>query len=367
MKLLHFADLHLDAPFAWAPPSAASKRRQALREAMARIVERARERSVDAVTCAGDLFEQERVTPDTVVSLVRAFAELAPIPVYLAPGNHDYCGFDSIYRRAGWSPNVHVFKTARLEPVTITDGITLWGAGHEVPANTADLLTGFRVNRGGVNLALFHGSERGQFVALGGEGKKPHAPFDAIEIARSGLTHALLGHYHRPAKADFYTYPGNPEPLTFGEEGLRGAVEVTLHEDGHLEREWIRVAGKDGLADVTVDLSECHSSQDCIARVRECLRDQVGAVRLRLVGELPPEAELDTRLLEPAAPHLDALVVRTEVRPAYDLESIKQERTVRGQFVRDVLDDEELDAERRQLVLTAGLRALDGRADLEVC
>jgi hypothetical protein len=51
---------------------------------------------------------------------------------------------------------------------------------------------------------------------------------------------------------------------------------------------------------------------------------------------------------------------------AYDLEVIKQEQTVRGQFVRDVLDSTDLSKEERHRVIVVGLRALEGRSDLEV-
>ncbi len=78
--------------------------------------------------------------------------------------------------------------------------------------------TDFRVDRGGVSVALFHGSERGGF-GLQGAAKVPHAPFTAEQIPRSGLAHALVGHFHRPALGRWHTYPGNPEPLAFGETG----------------------------------------------------------------------------------------------------------------------------------------------------
>jgi len=38
MKVLHFADLHLDTPFRWAAPAVATKRRQALRDTLGRIL-----------------------------------------------------------------------------------------------------------------------------------------------------------------------------------------------------------------------------------------------------------------------------------------------------------------------------------------
>jgi exonuclease SbcD len=54
-----------------------------------------------------------------------------------------------------------------------------------------------------------------------------------------------------------------------------------------------------------------------------------------------------------------------DLRAAYDLDAIAGEATVRGQFVRDVLDSQ-LEPSLRQRVLVTGLRALDGRDDLEV-
>ena len=57
-------------------------------------------------------------------------------------------------------------------------------------------------------------------------------------------------------------------------------------------------------------------------------------------------------------------IVFGDLRPPYDIESIRQEPTVRGQFVRDVLDSDLAEDEKRRVVVT-GLRALDGRTDLE--
>ncbi len=52
---------------------------------------------------------------------------------------------------------------------------------------------------------------------------------------------------------------------------------------------------------------------------------------------------------------------------AYDFDQLETEPTVRGQFVRDVRQAEELDDETKRRVLVTGLRALDGRAkELEV-
>lgn len=65
MRLLLFSDLHLDAPFRWAGPRLARARRRALRDTLVRICRLAVELRADALVCGGDLFEHDRVTPDT--------------------------------------------------------------------------------------------------------------------------------------------------------------------------------------------------------------------------------------------------------------------------------------------------------------
>ena len=82
MRLLHFADLHLDAPFAWARPEIARLRRRNRRETLTRILQLADDERVDAVLCAGDLFEHERFTPDTVAFLRESFGR-SNLPIYL--------------------------------------------------------------------------------------------------------------------------------------------------------------------------------------------------------------------------------------------------------------------------------------------
>ena len=96
---------------------------------------------------AGDLYEHDRFSPDTVRFVETTFAKLDPLPVLVAPGNHDWLAPAGLYRQARFGPNVHLFTTDRLEPVTLVDGCTLWGAAHLRPRGTDGFLDRFRVDR----------------------------------------------------------------------------------------------------------------------------------------------------------------------------------------------------------------------------
>ncbi len=366
VKIVHLADLHLDSGFAWAGAggAAARRRRQSLRDALESIATLARDVDAGALFCGGDLYEHERVTPDTGRFLQETFAKLAPRPVYLAPGNHDWYGPQSLYALADWSPNVHVFREPRLQPVRLGDGLTLWGAAHCAPAGTGNFFEGFTAQGPGAHVALCHAAERSWLAEQGGA-KQPHAPFDADDIERAGLAHAFLGHYHRPRDAARHTYPGNPDPLAFGEDGERGAVVATIGAGGAVTRQR-HVVTTTTAHDVRLDVSDCFSQQDVRSRLTRLAIGRQGVARLTVEGDLHPDVDIrEEDLRQVLLESFDAVQVRFgALHAGYDIEEIGREQTVRGQFVRDVLEADLPEDETRR-VLATGLRALAGRTDLE--
>ncbi|MFO0749481.1 MAG: DNA repair exonuclease [Myxococcota bacterium] len=371
MRFVHFADLHLDTPFTRLPPLAARTRRQALRQTLEAIIEVARRERADAITCGGDLFEADRVSPDTLAWL-RDRLGAAGCPVYVAPGNHDWVGPRTAWLTHDWPANVHVFLEARLAPLELAPGLVLWGAGHDRPRGTADLLQSLirrPADSGALNLALFHGSERASFP-IQGRDKEAHAPFDAADLPRTGLAHALLGHFHVPADGPHHTYPGNPDPLQFGETGRRAALVVDVTPAG-LTRRRVPVA-RSQVQEVSVSLDAAAHRDEALTRIRAATTGLSGAVRLELHGEVAAELDLDLACdLTPEALGLldssDRAVVVDTTRLTWGLDRdvLRREASVRGELVRR-LEAADLPDQERQRVLHVGLRALAGRDDLEV-
>lgn len=366
MKIAHLADVHLDSAFKLFAPEVARQRRQAIEAALRTAVEEAADAHVEAILIAGDLYEHDRVAPDTGEFLRALFERVSPTPVYIAPGNHDWFGPSSLYARLDWSPNVHVFTSDRLDPIELADGLTLWGAAHCAPANTDGFLDRFSVDRGGAHVALFHGSEQGAF-AFQEEGKAPHAPFRADQIEAAGIAHVFCGHFHTAIDAQAYTYPGNPEPLSFGERTAPtpGLVLSTIGSDGRVERERRKI-GQTEVRDVQLDVTGCASGNDVRHRATAELGELTGCVRVTVTGEVAAEADVSVADIERSAPAAMAVVARVgALTTAYDIASIREENTVRGEFVTDVLSADLPDALRQKIIVT-GLRALEGRSDLEV-
>ncbi|MDA8330926.1 MAG: metallophosphoesterase family protein [Candidatus Dormibacteraeota bacterium] len=360
MRLIHCADVHLDASFSGLGLAAARRRRWAIRQTFRRVVDMAVEQRADALTIGGDLYEDLRSQGDTTRFLQQEF-ERASCPVLISPGNHDYLHPGSLYSRERWPQNVHIFQGGEFTPYEL-GGWRVFGVAHLKPKGTGDLLHRFKVPKGGPAVALFHGSERGQLPEQG-EGKEDHAPFSEDEIQRSGFRYALLGHFHKPRVGRLLVYPGNPEPLTFGEEGTRGPAVVELDEQGPPRVEIVPV-GTFQLAEIEVDVTGCQHSEAIADRVLGAIQVQEDgdvAYRVRVTGELAAGVRLSRQeLLERLRVNGRSVELVISCRPQLDLEQLRQAPDARGQFVRSLLARPDFDSELVQAALLAGLNALLG-------
>ncbi len=309
MKFVLFSDLHLDAPFKWDGPELDIQMGVARRATLLNILQLVDEVGADALLCAGDLYEHSLSPDETGEFLRKSFAEIAPVPIYVSPGNHDWMGPTSLYQRVDWSPNVHIFGDDVLQTVPLEDGLTLWGAAYRSPANNKGFLDSFHTIGQDVHLALFHGANN---MGVSYSYDKPgdsHARFYAERIPDSGLHHAFIGHFHRHRDAEYFTYPGNPNPLSFAEGNEpkateRGAVVATVNPDGSVERQRRRVAATD-IHDLFVDVTGVDTPEEVDAMVLATLGHLTGVGRVTLSGE--PGFDISTNDFGHLETQLDAV------------------------------------------------------------
>lgn len=364
-RILHIADVHLDMAFAGLDASLANRRRAQLQDAFERTLALARERKVDALCIAGDLYEDGRSGLDRAAYLRRCFLELAPVRVFVSPGNHDPFTPASLYRYMDVPDNVTIFAERRMRAVTLADGLTLWGCGHEYALDREPILKGFACEGEGMHLLLFHGSDSAHMPP----DKECIAPFTDADLQRSGAAHAMVGHFHSQLSRGRYAYPGSPEPHTFAQAGRHTASLVTI-ENHRVGVDFIDV---NKTRYVTLDFDLTGMSDR--AAVSTVLRSEIAAAvdkpgevfcRVRLVGAAAPTLEASSAEfvedLSPAFPGLEIV----EAFASFDLDAIQNEgHTVRAEFVRAMLKRREAasDAERLQLdrALHYGLLAFAGK------
>ena len=366
-KLLHFADVHLDISFAGMgfPVEVARQYRQSLREAFKRLIGIALHENVSVVTVGGDLYEQERFTADTGNFLAEQFERLGKIPAFIAPGNHDPLVPDSLYRQIKWPENVTIFPHPKLEPILLSEEIVLWGLAHPSLSWREKPLKNFRVPDNRIHILLLHGSDMSNVPA----NKVTHAPFFPEEIRRAGFAFALLGHYHQgrltPDENPILAYPGSPEPLAFCESGLHGAVLLEI-ETGTISARHISTSTYQSVYK-KITVSELTNRDAILAKIHEELRENAGPnvlARVVLEGTRHPDVAWDMAVLRENLPENFLYVfLEDHTLPAFPLNELREEKTVRGEFVRRLLNEmESAPDDQKNLLkdaLTFGLLAFE--------
>jgi 3',5'-cyclic AMP phosphodiesterase CpdA len=151
LRILVFADLHLDRSLPWATRQAGEASRAAQQVVFDAICAMAATEA-DVLISAGDLYDYDRHHPETGELLRAGFERLAPLPVLLVPGDTDPPGPLSLYEHVKWSPNVHVLKAADgPAQATPIPGLTVWAAAD------AETLAAATPGEGGFNLGVVHG------------------------------------------------------------------------------------------------------------------------------------------------------------------------------------------------------------------
>ena len=131
VKILHTGDIHLDSPFSRLDARRAEIRRSELRAAFTSMLTYARVNDVDLILIAGDLFDSEFVTRETVGLIVREF-EKCRSQIFIVAGNHDCITPSSIYAKEGIFPsNVHIFKSDEVEKISLEElGFDVYGYSY---------------------------------------------------------------------------------------------------------------------------------------------------------------------------------------------------------------------------------------------
>ena len=353
LRLLHFADLHLDRSFASERlyGVGAQRRREDLRAALQRIVQRARDAQVDLISCAGDLFEHDHVTRETAAFVVQTLGA-AGRPVLIAPGHADPAVPSSPYRYLRWPENVTIAAHEELRPYRY-GSVQLWAAGF-MRADVPDApLRDFVRQEVGTHLLLLHASDMSQVP----EGVTPYKPILPSQVEEAGFRHALLGHYHDARTSDWITYPGSPEPLGWNESGRHCVALVTVDDDG-APQVVLEDINQRRFVEEEIDVTGMTSPdhvRDALIAVRERKQLAGGVIRATLVGERARSLLLDTKALSAECSDGFAyLEFHDRSRVSHDLDGVSQEFTSRGEMVRKLVDHK---GESRQEEQTAG-RAL---------
>lgn len=360
-KIIHAADFHLDSAFGGLPPEKSRERRRESRELADRLANLAAEEEAELILLSGDLFDGNRVYPETLERLRSALAR-AGCPVFIAPGNHDPYTARSPYETISWPENVYIFRRSALTAVALPDlGCVVHGAAFTGPERADQVLEGFSVPEDG----LVH------ILCLHGDAPSPdsrYGPITKEQLARCGADYAALGHVHqfsgiRRQGRTAWAYPGCPEGRGFDELGEKGVLVGTVERE-RAELRFVPLCRR-RYRILEADVTDRTAQEALADALPETAAQDVCRVIFTGASGEPGGVDL-AALLDRFRTRCYALELRDRTCPAQSLWARAGEDSLRGIFLQQLHERYNAagtEAERLRIVRAVrfGLAALDGR------
>ncbi len=362
IRFLHTADLHLGAAISSSASVSAERRNEALLT-LEKLFAICKANEIPLMLLSGDLLENNSVESKFFEGFLRCVKSHSEITVVFAAGNHDPLTTDSPFLNTALPENLIVLGAedecvecgnlpVRIYGKSFSSVYMKGKSNFSIPAKNDEK----------INIMVLHGETGSD---LNGDYNTVTKSF--IEL--SGMDYIALGHIHAftpPEKINttYYAYSGTPEPHGFDETGIKGVIVGEISKND-FRYEFVPTA-KRRYEVIEADLSNAGNSAQAADTVISTIKEQIGAgyennfYKVILTGEIPADAVIDadeicTRLKDT----LYFVKTRDNTRPSIDLELLSKENSLKGKFVKIMLEkiSAAQDKENLQKALYIGLKA----------
>lgn len=373
VKLLHCADLHIENESKGNNQLVQNHYSDLLR-GLRQIVKLANEEEVDILLIAGDLFDTSAVDTATL-NAVKESLSRCKASIFISPGNHDYVSIESSYSDADWPDNTFIFRK-QLESFELPHlNTVVWGAAFQSTHVEESLFAEMKdLDPGNINLCCMHGD------LVSNTAESIYHPITPDQISSLPIDYLALGHIHKRSEVQksastSYAYSGNPVGRGFDELGPRG-VYLGLVGKERVDLDFYPIAERQYLWE-EINISGLFAEREILTTIREKLEKRYGEewkshyYRLVFVGEKTDGQLISwTSIKDQLSDEVAYLEIRDRTIPSIDLESVAEENTLQGAFVRNALRDlkkkqDEKEKENIQRALKYGLEALSGGLKLD--
>lgn len=382
MKIIHCADLHLDSKLTANFSKEKSEERKAeLLKTFLRMLEYARENDISAIIIAGDLFDSRMVSDSAMNVVCEGIINNPQIDFYYLKGNHDnsdefkkyiknILGIKTGGKLSALPQNLKLFDNKwryyRLEEEIVIAGIeSLTGSSYDE----------LKLNEDDINIVVLHGQEtnvslkeKDSYIIQSGLQRNDDEIINLKALKNRFIDYLALGHIHfyKKDKLDArgsYCYSGCLEGRGFDECGERGFVLLNINEESRkVETQFIPFARRK-LYEFEVDISGCFTTSQMATAVLNALQGVSGIqsafVKLILIGELSAECEKNIVLLEELISdrfYYLKIVDSTKYKVNYN--DYRYDESLRGEFVKTVMQAAGLSEEDKAQIIRYGLNAL---------
>lgn len=371
VKILHCADLHIGAAESFLGTRSDSRQAETL-ITFEKIINLAKENSVDVLLIAGDLFNSNTIEKTFVDRVFECFEAVPDIKIVYAAGNHDPLNSESPFKKYALPENLFVLDTKDCYVEFADLKTRVYGKSFKEVYMKGEPHFSITPDTSYINLMCIHGELRSD---LGSDYNSITGEF----IENSGMDYIALGHVHKRTDigkiGDTYlSYCGCPEGQGFDELGEKGIYLGEISKGG-CSLQFVPTAKRMHNAE-SIDIIGLLTSNEIASHIIETVKQKYpdnfadNLYKIVLTGHVDETAdisvpEIASRLNE--AVYFAKVKNKTEIK--VDFVSLSQEKTLKGVFVKNMLakieSADEAEKERLKAALNMGLKAFGGEVSYD--
>lgn len=358
MRFVHIADMHFDTSFTTLTNKAGlgDKRRLDQRQAFSKIINFIKEQKIPYLFIAGDFYEHEYIRQSTIEYINNLFREIPDTHIFISPGNHDPILKNSFYYKYEWNENVHIFgpELSFFE----LDDVDVYGYGfNDFYYTNNELETMEIANKDKINILVAHGTLNASTTL-----EKAYNPISEKMLKEKGFDYVALGHIHKISYNDEpnqrIVYSGSTISMGFDELGEHGMIVGEITKDSY-EIAFVPVDNGEFIVK-EIDVTNMYDIEQLISTINEIPFEENKYYKISLIGKR--NFEIDILKLNKLIVNNNVIKIKDNTKMNYDIEKIANDNTLKGLFVKDILErinSNPEDIEELELALEIGLEILD--------
>lgn len=353
MKIIHCADLHLNSKMQTLLNFEKSyERRLELINNFEKLVNYATNNNVKAILISGDMFDTNEIDIYTKNTIENCIKTNASIDFIYLKGNHD--NNISWFNQISFS-NLKIFDD-KLKKISY-DNLDIYGITC-TKENCTSFYNDIILDKNKINILSLHGQI-----------SKYQANENTINLSllvNKNIDYLALGHIHsyQVEKLDnrgIYCYSGCLEGRGFDEFGQKGFVLLNI-EDNKINHSFIPFAKREFIQ-LNYDISNEKDWFSLEINLKEKLKeiDSKNFVEIILNGEYDMSFnKYLTRLERDLKDNFYYIKITDNSKLKIDIDKLKSDISFLGEFVKLVLDDENLSQDDKQEIISLGMKSVQG-------
>lgn len=359
IKILHTADIHIGANESFLGVKAAARRAETL-FTFEKIIDTAKENDVKIILIAGDLLNSNKIEHSFIERITDKIRDAKDIRIVFSAGNHDPLTAESPFLKLRYPNNFHILKP-HDDCIEFKDlSVRVYGRSFaEVYEKGEESFSLTPPDDDFINLMCIHGELSSNL----------ESDYNAVTdgfIRNSGMDYIALGHVHKRTDIGklgntYFSYCGCPEGQGFDESGEKGVYMGTVSKKG-VALQFIPLGKRMHLLE-NVEISGLSSSAEIAEKILSAVFQKYGETasenlyKISLCGEVGEDCEINIpEILSRVTDKVYFAKIKDKTAPLVNIKRLKCENSLRGLFVRNMLNRIENTSDEEKENLNAALR-----------